>query len=110
MGGHIEPKPNAQLQAEIGLEQGFAVGREVALAIVLPFPALVGPAGFAHVKQQGVGGGTGLIHHEIQGRPLLGGLGPAPKGQGLGPEIQWIEQGCGVFRAIPTSRGQGLGK
>jgi hypothetical protein len=28
----------------------------------------------------------------------------------LGPEIQRIELGCGVFRGIPTSLGLGLGK
>jgi hypothetical protein len=58
---------------------------------MLALPALVGPARLPHIEQQGVVQAGGAIRHEIEGRTLLGGRGPAPEGQGLGPQVQGVE-------------------
>ena len=73
------------------LLEGFAIGRQVVLAVVLAFPAAIGLPRFPHVQQQGTGQVAGAIHHEVEGGTLLGRLRPAPELQGLGDQGQGIQ-------------------
>ena len=50
--GHIAAEADAQLVGHSAALQGFAVGRQVGLAVVFAFPTAIGHHGFAHVEQQ----------------------------------------------------------
>ena len=79
IGGGIAPKANREARPLSAAHQGFAVGREVLLAIVLALPTAIGLAGFAHIEQELVPVAAAVVDHEIQSCPLLQGFWPAPE-------------------------------
>ena len=92
--GHIGAEANAQLGAEVTALQGFAVGGEVSLAIVIALPAALGCKGFAHIKQKRLLQLGRSVHHQVDRRTAMGGFRPAPETHRQGSQRQGIQR-CG---------------
>ena len=91
---------NAELMGHLAALEGFAIGREIGLAIVLAFPAPIGGFGFPHVQQQWMVKVGRAVQHEIDGGSAMGAFSPAPETQWEWGEREWIDgswiDGCWV--------------
>ena len=61
--------------------QGFAIGGEIGLAVVLTLPALISGFGFPHIKKKWMFKVGRTIQHEINGGSAMGAFSPAPETQ-----------------------------
>ena len=77
----ISPETDACAAAQACAHAGLLVTRQVGLAIVLAFPAPISRLGFSDVEKDGLVELFRAIHHEIDGRPLMGTVGPTPETQ-----------------------------
>ena len=77
----ISPETDACTAAQARAHTGLLVTRQVGLAIVLAFPAPISRLCFSDVEKDGLLELFWAIHHEIDGRPLMGAFGPAPEAQ-----------------------------
>ena len=77
----IGPETNACAAGQARAHAGLLVTRQVGLAIVLAFPAPISRLGFSDVEKDGVFEFFWAIHHEIDGRSLMGTVGPTPEAQ-----------------------------
>ena len=106
--GHIAAEADAQLGAQLTALQGFAVGGEVGLAVVITFPAALGGQGFAHIQQKRLLQLGWPVHHQINRCSAVGRFRPAPETHRQGGQGQWIDGRRSVIGAgteqIPLGR------
>ena len=103
--GHIAAEADAELVGHTAALQGFAVGRQVGLAVVFAFPAAIGRHGFAHVEQQRLLEIRRSIQHQIDGSSGMGTVGPAPEAERQWREGQGVDGGHRIAAAGPEQVG-----
>ena len=85
--------------------QGFAVGRQVGLAVVFPFPAAISGHGFADVEQQRLLKIRRTIEDEIHRSSSVGAVGPAPESQRQRREGKGIDGAHRIAAAVAEQGG-----